>query len=83
MTTTLWKQWGGQSLSEIDILRGSYEPKKVLTDLMQPRSLLETYRGSLPRLNLRLLRNALEIRELKAFLENAEQRSKTGASSSD
>ena len=73
----------GHSLSEIDLLRSSYEPKKVLTDLIQPRSLLETYRRLLPQLHLSSLRNEPEIRELKIFLENAKQRSKTGASSSD
>ena len=70
----------GQTVSDTDFVRGEYEPKKVLTRLLYPHTLLETYEKVLPQLDLSAMRGAPEIKELTEFVRGIRPQTKARTS---
>lgn len=61
----------GHDLTDQDIIRGRFEPKRTLEELLPKKSIINTYRENLTTLDLSELRRAPKIEELRRFLESA------------
>ena len=61
----------GHSLSDIDLVRAEFEPKKTLLNLFRGKSLAEIYHSNLPEMDLSRIKAAPEIEELRQFLHGA------------
>ena len=61
----------GHSISDTDLVRAEFEPKKVLMEELRTKSLLQTYRSKLPDLDLSSIKELPVIRELNHFLQGS------------
>jgi hypothetical protein len=62
----------GHAITDTDFVRGRFEPKKTLSDLLHRRSLRKVYETELSHLNLETLRSLPEITELRSFVQGAD-----------
>ena len=63
----------GHSLSDIELVRAEFEPKKVLLEVFKTKTLTEAYRAKLPDWDLSLIKRLPEIEELRRFLQESRE----------
>jgi hypothetical protein len=63
----------GAKIDDVTFVRGQYEPRRILDELLHGKSRLDAYKEKLPQMDLSPLRNLPVIKELKQFLEDAPQ----------
>ena len=61
----------GRRLTSKESIRGRYEPKRVLLELLQDQSWEPAFLGRLPILNVDLLREHPVVRELEEFVRQS------------
>jgi hypothetical protein len=64
----------GEKVDDVTLMKGHYEPRAVLDDLLHGKSRLDAYKERLPQLDLTPLRNLPVIQELKQFVDGASTR---------
>lgn len=70
---SLLEQLVGREVSELELVRAEYEPKRVLQSLLHPVSLADAFTDRLPRIDTSSLANDPELRALKKFLPRVRQ----------
>ena len=63
----------GRPLSDIELVRAEFEPKKVLLEVFKTKTLIEAYRAKLPDWDLSLIKRLPEIEELRRFLQESRE----------
>jgi hypothetical protein len=66
------EQLVGRRVSDTELVRAEFEPRKVLSEMTGGEDRLELFRERLPRLDLSVLKTLPEIRELREALHEGE-----------